>query len=407
MLPNGPSVTNTEGSGQMTDEPIPNKSLYDRPVRYETLDGIRGFAALLIVLFHITWPNHITHNRFVENGYLMVDLFFILSGFVISVGHPEPPADAVGVGKFLCLRLFRIYPLHLVVLVAFVGLELIKLLALRHGIMAPAHMPFTGGNSLAALIANVFLVQSWDIFGYLSWNGVSWYVSCLFGIYILFAIGIFSILMRNKLVFFAAVALALSGYAVLAVSHQTLNISYDLGLVRCACGFFLGMSVRHVSRCYPGILSALLSSWWLPWIKAGTLAAMVLVMSLARTWVVVLVIPLFVLLVFMFQTDHGVVYAILKSHIAKFLSRISYSVYMFQLLILVTSSMILNKFFRVAMSADALSGMPCLQIGPWSGDILLAVDMAVIVAIGATASLFIEEPARLFGKRLIASMNRN
>ena len=55
--------------------------------RFRALDGLRGVAALLVVLLHVEWPNHLTGNKFVQNGYLAVDLFFILSGLVISSNY--------------------------------------------------------------------------------------------------------------------------------------------------------------------------------------------------------------------------------------------------------------------------------------------------------------------------------
>jgi peptidoglycan/LPS O-acetylase OafA/YrhL len=372
--------------------------------RYEALDGMRGIAVLLVVLFHVSWPNHITPNRFVENGYLMVDLFFILSGFVISVSHSREPVSASQVGNFLCRRLFRIYPLHLAVLAAFVGVELIKLWAWHHGSMAPSRMPFSGNNSIAMLLASIFLIHSLGLFGELGWNGPSWYMSCLFAAYVLFAVGAFSIALRNRVTFYTAIILALSGYVVLALSRQSLNITYDFGMVRCACGFFLGMAVYKLSSQYEGLLAALQSSPWLSWIEATTVAALVLVMSLAAEWQVVLVIPVFILAVVVFQSDCGLVSNLLKSRIARFLSRISYSVYMIQMFVLVVTSMVLNKVFKVPIAPGLFSNTPHLLIDPWAGDILLAVVIVLLLAIGTAAYCLIEEPARLFGKRLATRM---
>jgi len=104
-------------------------SATDGRQRFRALDGLRGVAALLVVLLHVEWPNHLTNNRFVQHGYIAVDLFFILSGLVISSNYLTRITTLGDAKKFLGLRLFRLYPLHLAVLVAFVGLECAKLAA--------------------------------------------------------------------------------------------------------------------------------------------------------------------------------------------------------------------------------------------------------------------------------------
>jgi len=47
------------------------------------LESLRGVAALIVVVYHAVWLNPVTNSRFFMNGALMVDFFFVLSGFVI------------------------------------------------------------------------------------------------------------------------------------------------------------------------------------------------------------------------------------------------------------------------------------------------------------------------------------
>src|SRR6185437_5078025 len=80
------------------------------------LTGLRGIAAIWVVLFHLFWPGIDPVTR---TGYLGVDIFFILSGFVLSHVYfcKEEFFTRSGYRRFLLTRLARIYPLHLATLI--------------------------------------------------------------------------------------------------------------------------------------------------------------------------------------------------------------------------------------------------------------------------------------------------
>src|SRR5258705_5569923 len=74
------------------------------------LTGLRGVAAFWVVLFHMEWGSSIP---IIEKGYLGVDVFFILSGFVLMhvyAGFETTDFDYV---RFIKARIARIYPLHI------------------------------------------------------------------------------------------------------------------------------------------------------------------------------------------------------------------------------------------------------------------------------------------------------
>ena len=66
-----------------------NVYLASKP-RYEILDGLRGVAAVLVVLFHLleTYSGGQAH-QIINHGYLAVDFFFVLSGFVIGYAYDD------------------------------------------------------------------------------------------------------------------------------------------------------------------------------------------------------------------------------------------------------------------------------------------------------------------------------
>lgn len=76
------------------------------PTRYVTLDAMRGLAAICVALFHFDiWA--------MPHGYLAVDFFFVLSGFVLARTYAPRFTEGLGVGRFMVKRIIRLYPLFL------------------------------------------------------------------------------------------------------------------------------------------------------------------------------------------------------------------------------------------------------------------------------------------------------
>ncbi len=100
-----------------------NKNVYlaSKP-RFDILDGLRGVAAVIVVAFHLfetysKGPNF----QILNHGYLAVDFFFVLSGFVIGYAYDDR-WDRMSLGNFFKRRLIRLHPL--VIMGSFIGLLL-------------------------------------------------------------------------------------------------------------------------------------------------------------------------------------------------------------------------------------------------------------------------------------------
>ncbi|MFV0544984.1 MAG: acyltransferase family protein [Bacteroides sp.] len=94
----------------------PSLTLTQKP-HYVLLNGLRGVAALFVILFHLgegfaTSPM----DQFCNHGYLAVDFFFILSGFVIGYAYDDR-WKAMGIGTFFKRRLIRLHPMIIVAVV--------------------------------------------------------------------------------------------------------------------------------------------------------------------------------------------------------------------------------------------------------------------------------------------------
>lgn len=78
---------------------------------FEILDGLRGVAALAVVIFHfMEWVFPDISKNFIGHGFLAVDFFFCLSGFVIGYAY-DNRIQQIGNTAFFKLRLIRLHPL--------------------------------------------------------------------------------------------------------------------------------------------------------------------------------------------------------------------------------------------------------------------------------------------------------
>lgn len=75
-----------------------------------TLDGLRGVAAVFVAMRHTAF----FHSLGIHGGYMAVDLFFVLSGFVIAHAYERRLAQGMGAGRFLVLRYLRLWPVYLI-----------------------------------------------------------------------------------------------------------------------------------------------------------------------------------------------------------------------------------------------------------------------------------------------------
>lgn len=365
--------------------------------RFRALDGLRGVASLLVVLLHVEWPNHLTSNRFVQNGYIAVDLFFVLSGFVIASNYLHRIENLRDVVRFLGLRFFRLYPLHIAVLGAFVVLELAKLI-IQHalGVAPGGQTPFTNTSSAPALVANIFLVQGLHLIDYPTWNGPSWSISCEFFAYVVFAIAVVTRMVGGRRFFALGSMMAAGGYAALALTQGTLDLTANWAFVRCLAGFFLGMMIFRITsqrriQSKSGIR------------QAGELvvtAAVILTMSLGAGFAVALVIPLFVAVITLLQSDEGPVARVLNAKPAQWLGRVSYSIYMVHDFLVVCLLIVLKRVFGLPSSMYSIRSIPIVAVDPWIGDLLVVGIVMAVLATAALTYTYIEEPGRLYGRRL-------
>jgi peptidoglycan/LPS O-acetylase OafA/YrhL len=347
------------------------------------LESLRGLAALLVVFFHVPRWNSFLDVGIIKNGYLMVELFFVLSGFVIFNAYGNNIKSTRDLLRFQFLRFGRLYPVHILFLLIFLLIEVAKYIAqFRFGIVSPNSQPFRENNFMA-LIQHIFLVQAIGPTGNpLTFNIPSWSISVEFYTYLVFGCVVL-LLGRNgyRYLIFSVIAIA---SIVLLASAATFGFD---DMLRCLAGFFIGcltaVAVKNVPLKVPRFASVILFLAIVAFLQfkpsksydiaiyfltAGLLGALVLQKS-------------------------GLLNSVLRLNIFVWLGSISYSLYMSHQAV----EWVANQIFRVVLKAPEVIASSGRSIPDLSGfTAILGVAFIVILSLVVSALVyrFVEKPMR-------------
>jgi len=366
-------------------------------VRFAALDGWRGIAALLVAVFHFNGMHHAFNCPVLRNSYLFVDFFFVLSGFVIAhatAGRLNTLADA---DDFAARRLWRVWPLHLVMLGAFAGLEVVKalLVAVAH---VQANMPAfdsEGSAPLSHLFAQVTLTQAFGALPRLTWNHPSWSIAAEYWTYIIFACTVVLGGRWNRLLLGGLAVV--SAVLLLSLARDGMNAVTDLGVPRCIFGFVVGVLVQDARR---------------EWDRRGAgsrafghseIAVVVGVLwfvAVAARGPMSFAAPLvFAPAVFVFSFEQGVVSKVLKGNAVQGLGRISYSIYMVHVFVVTVINLAISVLQRPLLGRDVFEvvdghGRLIAGLNPYVLDGMLVIYLAVVIMIARWTYATIEVPLR-------------
>src|SRR5688500_7682636 len=102
-------------------------------MRFKALDGWRGLCALSVALMHLNFAGNYQDVHFVDNAYLFVDFFFVLSGFVISHSTWDRLSSTQDLTSFVVRRFARLWPLHATVIAILVPIEAVRVYLISIG----------------------------------------------------------------------------------------------------------------------------------------------------------------------------------------------------------------------------------------------------------------------------------
>lgn len=296
-----------------------------------SLTPLRGIAALWVVLYHYCGtaqflPNlDITPDSYlIAKGYLAVDMFFVLSGFVMAHVYYRAFSQSVKLHyrSFFAARIARLYPLHVFILVLFVATATVAQFLTGMATGSFEGIPLTGPRSLAAIVANIFMLQGLAA-GQLSWNYPAWSISVEFTAYLAFPFVLYLIARASPGIRLALGALLFAALALLAMITKGDLDQWDgpMTLVRCMPEFLGGMLVYFVFRDY-GRRS---------WLSSDAAILPVIVATLLCLHIGapdLLIIALFTALVLLAVSNAGVFAKLVNIGPLIWLGEISYSLYL-------------------------------------------------------------------------------
>ncbi|MDR8876220.1 acyltransferase family protein [Burkholderia multivorans] len=209
--------------------------------RLHELDSLRGLAALGVVCWHYTSMWHVTplssvFAPFYEHGLLMVDFFFVLSGFVLARAYWNERRRQ-SVGQNFLERVARIYPLHLAMLIAVVPIQI--LLQQRLG---PLDYLFKYSDTYH-FILNLLLLNYSSLERGFSFNAPAWSISTEIIINAMF----FAFISLGRKTAAVLMVLAWVVAAMVIAKHGLITnegaFGINSGIYRTIAGFFLGVGL--------------------------------------------------------------------------------------------------------------------------------------------------------------------
>ncbi len=353
--------------------------------KIEALESLRGIAAVSVVLYHFRVGSRID-NSFVENAWLMVDFFFVLSGFVMTLAYSHRLGTRSEFEKFVKKRFLRIYPLHTLVLAMYVGLELLKLfLEIGFGFKAETSA-FESPRDLASLGANLLLLQNFLPPG-LSWNYPSWSISAEFAIYLLYAVVSVFLSRRVWAREWAFALLMLGGFATLEVVGMQ-DRMYLTGPSRCLFSFFLGHFAYRVARRMEGCSVPFLAP-----IGIGCSVLVVSYVDQVPAWVGPLIPILFAVTIvaIVFAPEQSSTRRVLELRPLVYLGVISYGIYMWHALVLQIVSILLKRVARFPVQEGADGHSVAVFREVWQADLVTCFVLVVVVALAGISHAYFEK----------------
>lgn len=344
-----------------------------------SLTGMRGIAALLVMFYHFNagklFDGHLA--TFMGHGYMMVDLFFILSGFVIAMTYGHWFEQGLNWGdylRFLARRVARIYPLYV-------------LMSLLAGLLIASNLMDRWSTIPVPISAIVNLTMLQSLVGVPSLDAPGWSISAEWIASLAFPLLAFASLRQSWPRVLLLAAIALATLPILTVLPALANQPKRNGLmdiwhystvfpvVRCLAGFTLGVVSYRLSNARA--LQAITGqTWYTPTLVLAILALMCV--KQADLWIV----SLFPLLILGLSHDRGPLERLAGSAPIYRLGVLSYGIYLIHNLLNYFMLDVAEKLSQMGLASETASASATLLFG------------AIAVGFAELTYRYIERPAR-------------
>jgi len=367
--------------------------------RFVALDSWRGLAALGVAAYHLEGGGVLFDGPPVTHMNSFVDFFFVLSGFVLAAAYGERLAQGWSIGRYMLLRIGRVYPLHLIMVLAYVMLELAFLVAGNSG--WALREPFTGVRDPKLLVTSLLLIGPWFDPPLDTYNMQSWSIAVEIWLYLGLAL---SLRFAGRVGWWLLPAAGLAAIAVMSLPDWP-RYYFPYQFMRGLAGFGLGIAIwrlRDGSRRGFRALSAGAVSL----AEVAAVALLVVVLS----WVpygqfTFLAKELtFALIVLVFAADRGIVSRLLHTRPFVWLGVLSYSLYMVHGMVLGRLADMLRFAGYGKLIAHSDRYIRSIDADPWLASLLGIAMIAVCLPVAWLAWRLVEAPARDWSRRRAAEM---
>ncbi|BEN10366.1 acyltransferase [Serratia marcescens] len=368
--------------------------------RYTVLDSFRGICALCVALHHLNVTGSITEWAIFRNSTYMVEFFFILSGFVLTHSYFSRDFNKITLANFVISRSFRLFPLHIIMLLVFLLFEFGKLAAQNYGFYfnKPA---FTELSAPTEFIPNLLLLQSWiPSAESLSFNYPSWSISVEYYLYLVFGGVLFFSNDRKSIAIALFALLSVWGFYSL-LSHNLLLKDDAFRGISC---FFFGSLIYFI---HSRIANININKYVASLLEMAIILACFFCMTLPIENKGVTVSILYGLAIIIFSGEFGIFSSLLKSTFFQNLGKHSFSIYMTHaaiIFLMVSGAMILSKLLGVELSYSQTNpyGNPIRYINLGNAtinNILVFCFLAVILFVSKLSYDSIEKRSIRYGKK--------
>ena len=356
--------------------------------RFEVLDSLRGVCAVLVVLYHVVLNNHLAPLSFIRGGYMFVDFFFVLSGFVIAYNYAGRIRDKSSFGDFLIKRFFRLWPLHLFLLMLYFVVEI--------GGLAGTEMGSRTGRTVPDLIRTGTLTNAIGMDHQSNWNMPSWSISGEWWTYIVFGL---IVLVLPRLFRPALLGLVAVGLAVIVTNHDSIHIMADHGIFRCFVGFGLGAFLATI---WPAVAPRLeaLGNRWLGTAEIALVIGIPLFVAASRLTAWSFLAPfVFVIAVAVFALERGPVSRLLHHRLFLRAGLLSFSIYM-------VHNFVMGRVANAAGFVQRHTGLQLDYSNAVQMDVLTLVTIVAVWFAAEATYRLVEKPGQALGGRVSARWKR-